>query len=499
VTVDAAEVKAGYGNWRPTRTPGLLGLSTAGLTVSFGGLFCVIIAMMAGGWRGAVTVGALVAVGIGLVAIRDRHGLSLGGRIGMRLRWWQARAAGANLYRSGPLGVAKWGTCQLPGVAARLRLLECRDSYDRPFAVVHSPSQHTYSVVFRSEPQGSRLQDKPMVDIQVAGWARWLAQLGEQTDVLCAQVVIETAPDSGLRLKTVATQRIDPASPQFAREVMTELADLPAGSSSVSAFSTITFRDASLAGTGRKAEQFGRELAARLPGFTSALQETGAGAVHPVSAAELCEVVRTAYDPAAAVLFDEARVAGVTPDIGWADAGPSAAQASWDGYRHDSAWSRSWMMSRPPMGIVQSDVLARLLEPDARAARKRVALLYRPLDPGVAAAMVEADVNAASFAATSGQKVSARQSLDLKKAQQTAAEEAAGAGLVEFGLIVTATVMDAADKADAVAAVEQMTAATRLRMRPAYGCQDSVFAAGLPIGIWLPKYLTVPTEFRDQF
>ena len=41
-----------------------------------------------------------------------------------------------------------------------------------------------------------------------------------------------------------------------------------------------------------------RELAARLPGLTASLQATGAGAAHPLSAQELCETIRVAYDPA---------------------------------------------------------------------------------------------------------------------------------------------------------------------------------------------------------
>ena len=41
----------------------------------------------------------------------------------------------------------------------------------------------------------------------------------------------------------------------------------------------------------------GRDLAARLPALTQSLHATGAGAARPMSAQELCEVVRIAYDP----------------------------------------------------------------------------------------------------------------------------------------------------------------------------------------------------------
>ncbi|MFX5530501.1 SCO6880 family protein, partial [Acinetobacter baumannii] len=72
-----------------------------------------------------------------------------------------------------------------------------------------------------------------------------------------------------------------------------------------------------------------RELAARLPGLTASLQATGAGAAHPLSAQELCETIRVAYDPAAATLIDDAHADGEVPDLRWSDVGPTAAQAGW--------------------------------------------------------------------------------------------------------------------------------------------------------------------------
>ena len=117
----------------------------------------------------------------------------------------------------------------------------------------------------------------------------------------------------------------------------------PAGSSTVKAYVAITFSAAQRSGSRKRAaEEMARELAARLPGLTGALQATGAGAAHPLSAQELCEAIRIAYDPAAAGLIDEAHAAGETPELSWPDVGPSAAQASWDGYRHDSAYSCTW-------------------------------------------------------------------------------------------------------------------------------------------------------------
>jgi hypothetical protein len=156
-------------------------------------------------------------------------------------------------------------------------------------------------------------------------------------------------------------------------------------------------------------------------------------------------------------------------------------------------------MTQAPRGLVQSGVLARLLAPHRGIARKRVTLLYRPIDAARAAAMVEADLRAAEFRQTSSSKPAARDVLAVRAAAATASEEASGAGLVNFGMLVTATVVDADQFADARAAVDNLSATARVRLRPVYGSQDSAFAAALPLGLVLSKHLRVPGELRDKF
>lgn len=99
---------------------------------------------------------------------------------------------------------------------------------------------------------------------------------------------------------------------------------------------------------------------------------------------------------------------------------------------------------------------------------------------------------------TSTSKPAARDSLAVRAAAATASEEAAGAGLVNFGLLVTATVSDLSKIADAHAAIDNLAATARLRLRPVYGSQDSAFAAALPLGLVLPKHIRVPTELREK-
>ncbi|KAB1636130.1 hypothetical protein F8O03_17525 [Pseudoclavibacter terrae] len=477
-----------------------MGLGSVGTAIMLGGLvFIVLIVMIVGLLEAAITFVVLATVMLAVVT-KDSHGQSIVSRLATRVGFATARSRGANIYRSGPIGRTDWGTFQLPGLAAPTRLSEHHDSYGRPFALLYTPATLSYSIVLGTEPDGAALVDPEQIDSWVADWGHWLSNLGDEPGVEAAAVTIETAPDSGTRLKREVSTNVDANAPAFAREMLEEIVDsYPSGSSTVKAFVAITFAASMRAGGKKRSpEDMARELAARIPGLTAGLEATGAGAAHPVSAQELCETVRIAYDPAAALLIDEARANGETPELSWPDVGPTAAQADWDGYRHDSAYSVTWSMTSAPRGNVQSGVLARLLAPHRDIARKRITLLYRPIDSARAAAIVEADLAAAQFRATSTAKPSARDTLGIGSAQATAREEASGAGLVEFGVLVTATVKDLEKVADAKAAVDNLSATARLKVRPVYGSQDSAFAAALPLGLVLQKHVKVPAELREK-
>lgn len=69
---------------------------------------------------------------------------------------------------------------------------------------------------------------------------------------------------------------------------------------------------------------------------------------------------------------------------------------------------------------------------------------------------------------------------------------------MNFGILVTATVLDAEREAEARAAIDNLAATARLRLRPVYGAQPSAFAAALPLGLILPKHLKVPASVKDR-
>jgi hypothetical protein len=87
--------------------------------------------------------------------------------------------------------------------------------------------------------------------------------------------------------------------------------------------------------------------------------------------------------------------------------------------------------------------------------------------------------------------------MDVVKSDQSALEEARGAGVTRFTILVTATVHSAEALSLAAAAVDTLSAPARLRLRRMYGAQASAFAAALPVGVVLPHHLQVPAMMRE--
>ena len=464
-----------------------------------GAVMVIVVATNKGLIAGLITAAVFAAI-LATVAVKDKHGESGMIRMMNRMGWMFAKNRGSHLYRSGPLGFAEWGTAQLPGLAAGSRLTEHQDSYGRPFALIEVPSKNDFTIVLGAEPDGSALVDQEQVDIWVAEWGTWLEALADEPGLVAASVTLETAPDTGTRLESEVLGRIDERGSRVLQEGAAEdRRDVPGGCGDDQGVRRGHVQRSDPHGRKQAhAEEMGRELAYRLPGLTQGLSSTGAGSARPLTAQELCEVVRVAYDPAAAILIDQANAAGQPPELYWPEVGPTAHQASWDSYRHDSALSVSWMMSQAPRGNVGESILARLLAPHRDIARKRVTMLYRPIDPARAAAIVEADKRDAEFIVGSSKRPTGRSRKDALAAFANESEESGGAGLVNFGMVVTATVEDPATIEDARAAIDSLSAQSP--HPPASGVRLAGFRVrrGPAARLVLPRHLSIPHDIRDQ-
>lgn len=485
-----------YGNWRRPRTAGLGKLNFVTTLVMFVGLGVTVLLMLTAGLMPAVIAAAVFLVMVGATLFEDADGNGVGLRLVTRVGWWRTRRAGAHLYRSGPLGRADFGRFRAPGILARSSLVEGRDAFGRPFALVRMPATGHYALVFVCEPSDTYGVDDPVIDQWVANFGGWLAKLGEQRDVRAAAVTIETCPSTGAEFRDSLDRRRDPSAPVHSRRVVDELREQGAGGSVIRGWASVTFTEQKAGGGKRTEDQMLRDVAIRVPGYAADLVATGAGSVRAATASELCEMVRVSYDPASAALFEQARTSGQRVDLAWDEVGPAASQASWGSYQHDSGRSITWAMSGAPRGHVTSGVLTRLLQPVEGIERKRVTLLYQPLAPVQAVNAVESDLrNAANRGANA--RASTRTKQEVAAAQQSASEEAQGAGVVDFGLLVTATVTGEQDLAWARTVVLDAAGSSRMRLRVVNGSQDSAFAASLPLGVVLPEHVTAPKLLRQ--
>jgi hypothetical protein len=486
-----------YGNWRKPTSPGLGQLGMLGTLILLCGLAAMVIGMMIWFWSGVIIAG-VVGVVLAPLLIRDRHGRNGLQALTSQIAWWRGKSKGWHLYRSGPLGLIARGTHRLPGLVAPTRLVEAEDSYGRPFAMIVMPTTAHYTVVMECGADGAALVDQDQIDTWVAYWGQWLASLSFEPGLVSASVTIETAPDLGARLEREVTGQMAQGAPELAQQVLNEVVrSYPAGSAQVSSRVAVTYSAAPRPGAKRRSvEEMARELGTRLPGLTQGLGMTGAGAGRPMTAEQLAEAIRVAYDPSAQSDIDAAHTAGVSSGITWDNAGPGFHEEARGHYLHEDYASITWAMSDAPRGEVLSSVLTPLLAPHRDIARKRVTLLYRPHDPAEAARIVERDRKDARFRITSP-NAAARDAVAVTAADQSAREEAKGAGLVRFAMLVTATVTDAAELPAAAAAVDVLAPPARIRLRRIYGAQASAFAAALPIGIVLPAHLMVPQSVRN--
>ncbi len=491
-----------YGNWRLPTRPGLGPLGLAGSVLLLGGLILTLLTALIS-WIAAVTVGVLITALTVPLAIRTVDGRSGFTVLAVRAGWAWRRTLGADTYISGPLSRDPAGRFTPPGLLAGTEMLEGRDVYNRPFGVLHDQATGTFTVALECDPDGGALVDPEQADTWVACWGGWLAGLAHEPGLLGAAVIVETAPDPGTRLAAEVLPRLDANAPAPARAIMAEVvASYPAASSQTSTYVTVTYRPGS-----DTSEHFARPsdrladkvtaLAVRIPALAAGLIAAGGGAVQPMPADRIADAIRTGFDPSTAATVLQARAETGSTEQDWADAGPTTAQETTDAYYHEGVVSRSWVACEAPRGTVRSSVLRALLEPSPRIVRKRVALLYRPLDPGSAARTVESDRRSAHFMAASATGlVRARASTTIRAAEQAAAEEAAGAGLVEFAVVITATAEKASDLPAVEAAIANLAASARLRLRVARGQQAAAFATSLPTGVLPWLHTLVPYQLR---
>ena len=305
-----------FGHWRKPASAGVGALGLVGTIVLFLGLIVFVLALHSSLVAGAVVAVVLAAVLAPLVV--KVHGRSGAQRATGWVAWWWGVRRRRNVYRSGMTSPVGGGTHRLPGLAAGSRVFDCVDAYERPFGMVHVPATRHCSVTFDCAATGEALVDESQVSGWVKGWDLFLAAMGHEPNLDAVSVTVETAPDTGNRLRRAVALRADPAAPGFAKQVMAQIVEsYPGTSAQVSTRVQLTYRMTSAGGT-RTVQEMAVELGTRLPGLAQTLARTGAGHVRAMTGVDLARVVRVAYDPDAAAAVEADAAAG-SPAVGSVD------------------------------------------------------------------------------------------------------------------------------------------------------------------------------------
>lgn len=495
MTEPEAGTQRTYAGFTATGRAGFFGLSLWAFFAMILSIFPVLIVWVVfGPWKGLIALGVLVLV-FAPLALPKRRGRTVYQRWGGSLAARVGELAGNKDLANGPAGNAPDGSFRLPGLAADSELSDHVDIYGESYAVLSYPRVNHHVIAFECYPTGSSLIDQNAINMAIDHWAAWLAHLGTENRIVGAAVTVETATDSGLRLRRAVMSRLSETAPEFAKAVMGSVlgnfnAAAPAINTKVTV--TVTGRGLSKEQEALTRESVIEELATMVPTLRDGLRGTGAGAtVRSCVSSDLIDYVRIAYDPSVEPDIEQVRSMGQSSGLRWTEAGPAAARAEQDHYLHDGVVSTSWTMQDFPRSVIYDTALSSLLRPEHRVLRKRVSLLYRPEPAGSTTKIVDRMENNAAFA-SSMNRSRARHRLVQAQAEQMAQEEARGAGLVRMGLVVTCTVRSVKELPVARQIVGTQAAGTRLVVRPADGSQDVAFAASLPIGLTLPHHTLIP-------
>ncbi|WP_416566094.1 SCO6880 family protein [Nocardia testacea] len=479
-----------YGRWERPRSAGFFGLTWGVSLLGLGLIIAVMVAFTATRSMSVAGVALMVSAAVFVPMAVVRNGRTGWETAALRVQFAVARSRGEQVYRSGRFARIP-GVAKLPGLLADSRLTEYETPGGRRFAMVTVRRSGHYTVIVRVIPRGKELVDQAQIDAWVQAYGDFLAAQSRSGEVVAVTSVLDNVVETRLKQSHEVARLIRPEAPKFARAVMREAAaDTGGVGVRIEARVAITYR---AIGRGRirgdEAEQ-AREIGQRLQGVLSQLARAGLAAT-PLQAWEVLGLVRTRYD-LASQRDVEAAAADITDSQSWDSVGPIAHEDRWDHYVHDGARSITWEMDAAPRGAVMETVLAELLRPRPDVPRKRVAIVYRLHSAAEATQLVDSDFRDA-VAAEQTERGIATASARIRVANTQAAreEQARGAGLTRFGLLVTVTDHLDADLPGIEASVKGMAAASRLSVRRCYGSQAAAFAASLGIGLILPEHVSI--------
>lgn len=496
-----------YGGFHHPQGFGILGLGPIGSLIAGAGAFGTVLLIPWAGAAVAIVFGLVIAVGLAGAVARGKDRKSFFDKLTARFGFRRTVKTGSNLYIPGSL--TYMGGHRLPGVLANSELAEWRDKNDDPFTLLRYPADRTLVVPLMAEPDGSSLLGDEDLAEQVDEFGLFLSSLGFEPDLIQAAFTVESSKDPGSALNRELADHAAPEASSLAQEWATEVrATYPQGGSTIRSYGSLSYKapkaEVDMAGKKIKglpaSEIVGRSVASRLPGLLAKLNNTGSGIVHAMTPEELIETTRCAYNPEDRKMYDELASLGQDPPVQlWDSVGPSAGQAHAKYYEHGGAASITWEGT----GFITPQVAARALAPllapidtEDKVAVKRISFLYHPIDPAKSAIIAETNHSAAVNARINKKKKTAASKRKVDEADRIRKREAAGHALLDFSILVTATVLDVKDLPAARTFIERLGPTSRLHLHPMDKVQDSAFAQGqAQLGLVTQQHLAIPTAF----
>ncbi|SDS84173.1 SCO6880 family protein [Microterricola viridarii] len=396
-------------------------------------------------------------------------------------RWMWRSARGQLTYRRRVIRPRPVGTLALPGDAASLR--EWNDP-ESGAVMVHDPHEQTLTAIVAVSHPAFALLDPGEQNRRVAGWGRVLAGACRSGRIARLQLSERTLPDSGTGLAewweqhginddgwAAATyrdliERAGPAGERHATTISLAL-DLHAAS-----------RQIHTQGGGMRgaATVLRQEMAA----LTGALRAADLAVGGWLTADELANILRTAYDPAVGVALERHREVG--RDL--ATAGPVAVTESWDRLRTDSAfhavlWISEWPRSQVYPGFLSPVVFT-------NGVLRTVSLHYLPVRADQAARDLRKKktelISDAHQRKRIGQIEDAGANAEYEDVLQQEADLTAGHGVLHTTGLICITASSADNLDAAVSTIEQAAIQASCETRRLVGQQAQAFtAAALPL------------------
>lgn len=465
---------------RLTRRGILLGLSVPQLVSLSTSTLVLVTALYAAGasgvaWSSPIWGTAAIIAGVPIDGRKIVEWVPIVGR-------WMWRAAYKQLtYRRHIVRPRPVGTLSLPGDASALREW---DDPESGAVMIHDPHAQTLTAVLQVSHPAFALLDPGEQHRRVIGWGRVLAGACRSGRIARLQVSERTLPDSGTGLAEWWQQHgIDDGT--WAAATYRELIERagPAGERHATTISLAL----DLAACSRQVRTQGGGmrgsatiLRQEMTALTGALRAADLTIGHWLTADELANVLRTAYDPEVALELD--RHPGIGRDL--ATAGPVSVAESWDRLRSDSAFHAVLWISEWPRSQVFPGFLSPLVF--TNGVLRVISLHYLPVRADQAARDLRKKktelISDAHQRRRFGQIEDAASTAEYDDVLQQEADLTAGHGVLRTsGLVcVTAPTIDELDAA--VASIEQAAIQASCETRRLVGQQAQAFAAAaLPL------------------